>query len=144
TITAGAHTVRLKSAYGTVQQQVTISAAAPAIFLLNAPSFGAVLNQDYSINTQTAPLPRGQALQIYATGLGTTTRQGQFNVTTATVTVSVNGTELPALYSGLAPGYLGLYQVNVLIPTNIPPGSGVSLMLKEAGQTSNAILVSLR
>jgi uncharacterized protein (TIGR03437 family) len=140
----GVHTLRVKSAYGTAQQQIAISTVAPAIFLLNGSSQGAVLNQDNSINTALTPLPRGQVLQIYATGLGATTKQGQYSVTSTAVTAVVNGTELATGFAGLAPGYVGLYQVNVPIPATLPPGSGIFLTLKQGGQLSNAVTIALQ
>jgi len=95
------------------------------------------------MNGPANPLPRGQALLVYATGLGAVTRQGQLSVTTATVTAVVNGQELPVEFAGLAPGYAGLYQVNVPIPGATAPGLGVSLTLKEGGQLSNTVSVAL-
>jgi uncharacterized protein (TIGR03437 family) len=140
----GVHTLRIESAYGTAQRQIAISTVAPAIFLLNGSSEGAVLNQDNSINTALTPLPRGQVLQVYATGLGATTKQGQYSVTSTAVTAVVNGTELATGFAGLAPGYVGLYQVNVPIPATLPPGSGISLTLKQGGQLSNAVTIALQ
>jgi uncharacterized protein (TIGR03437 family) len=143
-ILPGPHTVQLISAHGTVQQQVTVSAVAPVIFLLDAPSVGAILNQDYSINTPANPLPRGGTLLIYATGLGATVKQGQYSVAASTVTALVNGVEETVSFAGLAPGFIGLYQVNLPIPLSLPPGSQVSLALKQAGQVSNSVLVSIQ
>jgi len=140
----GVHTVRVKSAYGTAQQQVAVSAVAPAIFLLGGTPAGAVLNQDNSINTPMTPLARGQVLQVYATGLGTTVKQGQYSVATTAVTAVVNGTELPVSFAGLAPGFVGLYQVNIPIPATTPPGSGIPLTLKQGGQVSNAVEIALQ
>ena len=143
-IAPGVHTVRVKSAYGTAQQQFSVAAVAPVIFLLGSPSAGAVLNQDYSINSRTTPLPRGQSLQIYATGLGATVTQGQYTVVNTAVTAIVNGTELPTSFAGLAPGFVGLYQVNVPIPASMPPGSGIFLTLKQGGQVSNSVIIALQ
>ena len=47
-------------------------------------------------------------------------------------------------FAGLAPGYVGLYQVNVPIPAAAPPGLGISLTLKEGGQVSNTVIVALQ
>jgi uncharacterized protein (TIGR03437 family) len=60
------------------------------------------------------------------------------------VTAVVNGTELPVSFAGLAPGFVGLYQVNIPIPAATPPGSGVSLTLKQGGQISNAVEIALQ
>jgi uncharacterized protein (TIGR03437 family) len=56
----------------------------------------------------------------------------------------LNGIELPASFAGLAPGFIGLYQVNVSIPVSIAPGLGIPLMLNVGGRQSNSVLVSLQ
>jgi len=143
-VAPGVHTLSVRSLYGVAQQSVSVSAVAPAIFLIGNSGMGAVLNQDFSINGPANPLPRGQVLVVYATGLGAVTQQGQLWVTAAPVTALVNGQELPVAFAGLAPGYVGLYQVNVPIPAATPPGLGVSLTLKEGGQLSNTVAVALQ
>jgi uncharacterized protein (TIGR03437 family) len=143
-ITPGNHTLRVRSPFGTAQQTVAVSAVAPAIFLVGNPSAGALVNQDGSLNGPFSPLPRGQVLLIYATGLGTVSSQGPFSVTDVPVTVVIGATELPVSFSGLAPGFIGLYQVNVVIPAGIPPGLGNSLVLKQGGQASNTVTVALQ
>jgi len=143
-IAPGAHTLNVHSAFGAVQQTIAVSAIAPAIFLIGDPPVGAVANQDSSLNGPTNPLPRGQTMVIYCTGLGATSARGQYAVTNGTVTAVLNGTELPVTVAGLTPGYLGLYQVNVAIPAAFPPGLAVSLALKEAGLVSNSVLVALQ
>ena len=82
---------------------------------------------------------------VYATGLGAVTagEGGLFNTSTM-VTAVVNGVELPAAYAGLTLGFAGLYQVNVPIPASTPPGSGILLTLKEGGQISNSVNISLQ
>jgi len=47
-------------------------------------------------------------------------------------------------FAGLAPGFIGLYQVNVTIPVGTPPGLSIPLMLKVNGQQSNPVLVALQ
>ena len=96
------------------------------------------------MNGPANPLPRGQVLVVYATGLGAVTKQGQLSVTAATVTALVNGQEVPVQFAGMAPGYIGLYQVNVPIPAAMAPGLGVSLTLKEGGVLSNTVTVAVQ
>ncbi len=140
----GVHSLHVQSAFGSAQQSVMVSAVAPGIFLLGNPPIGAITNTNYSLIGPSNPLPRGQAMVIYATGLGAVTQSGQFSVTKAPVTVVLNGTELPASFAGLAPGFVGLYQVNVLIPAGTAPGLGIPLMLKVGGQLSNVVPVSVQ
>ena len=140
----GVHILRIQSAYGSSQQAVTVSAVAPGIFLIGNPPIGAITNQNFNLVGPSNPLRRGQALVIFATGLGAVTQSGQLSPTNAPVTVVLNGTELPASFAGLAPGFIGLYQVNVTIPAGTPPGLGIPLMLKVGGQQSNPVLVALQ
>lgn len=53
---------------------------------------------------------------LWATGLGALEPSGELQVTTLQPVVAVNGAGAQVLYSGLAPGWLGLYQVNVAMP----------------------------
>jgi uncharacterized protein (TIGR03437 family) len=140
----GVHSLHVQSAFGSAQQSVMVSAVAPGIFLLGNPPIGAITNTSYSLIGPSNPLPRGQAMVIYATGLGVVTQSGQFSVTKAPVTVVLNETELPAAFAGLAPGFVGLYQVNVLIPAGTAPGLGIPLTLKVGGQLSNVVPVSVQ
>ena len=140
----GVHSLRVQSMYGTAQQPVTVSAVAPGIFLLGNPPTGAVTDTNYSLIGPANPLQRGQTMVIYATGLGTVTQSGPYSVTNAPVTVVLNGQELSTAFAGLAPSYIGLYQVNVLIPAATPPGLGIPLSLRVAGQISNVVPVSVQ
>jgi adhesin/invasin len=46
-------------------------------------------------------------------------------------------------YSGLAPGFIGLWQINVVIPSGIPPGA-VSVRVVINGTPSNTVTVAVR
>jgi uncharacterized protein (TIGR03437 family) len=140
----GIHVLRVKSAYGTAQQNVDVSAVAPAIFLLGDAAVGAVVNQDGNLNGPSSPLTRGQTLIVYATGLGVVRAQGELSAAATPVSVVLNGQELQPNYAGLAPGFPGLYQVNILIPASTPPGLGLSLTLRQGGQVSNTVPVALQ
>ena len=40
------------------------------------------------------------------------------------------------LFSGLAPGIVGLYQLNVIVPSDSPTGTDVDLTIQQSGATS--------
>jgi uncharacterized protein (TIGR03437 family) len=144
-VAPGTHTLSVKSTFGSAQQMVTISAVSPAIFLVGNPPSGAVENQDGTLNLTSNPLPRGQVLIVYCTGLGPVTgsNNGLFT-TNSTITVNLSGTELPVAFAGLTPGFTGLYQVNVPIPPGTPPASGLSLKIDGLGQSSNSVQVAIQ
>jgi uncharacterized protein (TIGR03437 family) len=75
----------------------------------------------------------GDYLEIYATGLGDLRSGAQ---------VTLAGRPAEVTFSGLAPGFAGLYQVNVRIPVGIPPGSQ-PLILSSGGVQSNGVNVLL-
>ncbi len=141
-VPAGTHNLHVQTAYGQASQAV--AAEAPAIFLVGSPPAGAVTNQDNSLNSPSNPLPRGQDLIIYCTGLGATVAQGKLSVAAVPVTVMLNGQAVTPAFSGLTPGISGLYRVNVPVSSTTPPGLSLSLVLEQGGQTSNTVTVALR
>jgi uncharacterized protein (TIGR03437 family) len=49
---------------------------------------------------------------------------------------------LPVSYAGLAPGEVGVYQINVTVPGNIPAGLGLPLAINQgAGNVSVSMRV---
>lgn len=142
-LTPGVHPMAVRSPFGEAQQDVAVSSVAPGIFVLPG-SRGAVVNADGSLNSATSPAQRGQALVIYCTGLGAVRSQGNLQAAQEAVTVLLAGRALTPLFAGLTPGFVGLYQVNVVIPADQPPGLDWPLVLRQAGATSNAVPVSLQ
>ncbi len=84
-----------------------------------------------------AAVQRGLFVEIYGTGFGSLNGAQQ---TTNVPAVSVGGVSAKVSYSGVAPGFPGLYQVDAILPNGAVAGSPVVISI--AGQTSNS--VSLR
>ena len=143
-LTSDTHTLTVHSAFGTAQQAVVVSAVEPAIFVMGSANTGVLVNPDGTLNGPSSPLLAGQTLLVYATGLGVVTAQGGYSVVSSPVTVVVNGQELPVAFAGLAPGFPGVYQINVTIPASTPPGLQGALAVKVSGQTSNPVAISLQ
>lgn len=138
----GVYNLNITSAYGTRQSMVEIRALAPAIF--SAGAGAAILNQNGALNTPDNPAKRGEAIVVFATGLGMVQPQGKFQVVTSPVTAVIGGTELPAAFAGLAPGFAGLYQINVLLPRALPPGLHQRLVLHQGNASSNTVEVAIQ
>ncbi len=103
---------------------VPVQAAAPGIFLLPQGG-GAVVNQNGAINSMAQPAPGGTTVSAYFTGLGavnpTVATGAAASLTTlsnvtATVTAKIGNSAATVKFAGLAPGFAGLYQVNILVP----------------------------
>ncbi|MBY0505141.1 MAG: hypothetical protein K2X03_14610 [Bryobacteraceae bacterium] len=143
TASPGQATLRVRSPFGVTEQPITISPVAPAIFQLGG-GIGAVVNQDGQINGPTAPVSRGQVIVVYGTGFGATRAQGQLQIAASPMTAFLNDQAVTVNYAGLTPGFVGLYQANLLIPNNLPPLLDYRLVLRQAGVESNAVTVSVQ
>jgi uncharacterized protein (TIGR03437 family) len=59
--------------------------------------------------------------------------------------VSLGGTVFGGVrYSGLTPGFVGLWQINVTIPQGTPSGSAVPVRVVINGTPSNTVTVAVR
>jgi uncharacterized protein (TIGR03437 family) len=129
---------------------VPITAASPGIFTKDASGAGqgAVLNQDFSVNSAANPATPGSIVMIYATGEGpvnprpadgSITGNGTLPKPVNDVTVSIGGTPAEVSYAGPAPALVaGVMQVNARIPKGIATGPAVPVMLAVAGFKSQA------
>ena len=135
-------------------ESVQIAPEAPAIFT-NPPGGsgqGIILNQDFSLNSAANPAAPGSIIMIYATGLGPVTpavSSGQpggtspLSTTVNTPVVLIDNLPAKVLFSGLAPGFVGLYQVNVQIPPITNSSSACSLQIQLGGQSSNIVTLAV-
>ena len=55
-------------------------------------------------------------------------------------TVTLGGVNLPVVYSGLAPGQVGVNQINVNVPSSVPPGLSVPLVISQGGSSNSSTL----
>ena len=94
----------------------------------------------------------GEYISIYCTGLGdVTTRPPLGSATPAdplastlvTPVVTIGGAPATVSFSGLAPGFVGLYQVNVQVPATAPPGAAVPLVLTIGGLPANTVTIAV-
>jgi uncharacterized protein (TIGR03437 family) len=110
-------------------QNVPVAVAAPGIFSLDSTGRGpgAILNADYSVNSDQNPASAGSIVMLYATGGGMTAGQnatgkiaGDASSLNASVGVTVGGEPVKVLYAGSAPGEAnGVVQVNIQLPPDI-------------------------
>jgi uncharacterized protein (TIGR03437 family) len=106
---------------------VPVVASQPGIFLLDASSSGAVHASTGAIVTASNPAAPEEYVVLYLTGMGAVQHEpatGAAGLSTASNTLAapqvlIGSTTITPSYSGLAPGFVGLYQINVLIPATI-------------------------
>ncbi len=139
----GPATLTVTSDAGSDTQPFTVSPVAPAIFVLGTGQ-GAVVNRDGTVNSPTNPARRGDVIVAFGTGFGTVSAKGNLMVTDAEVKAFLADTEVPVLFSGLTPGYPGLYQVNVSIPSSVPPGLRLRFSVRQGNSTSKPVEVAVQ
>lgn len=106
------------------------------------------------------PAKPGEAIIIYVSGGGQTSpaattgaavalsplsyAQAPVTATFAAIGPIGAGITKDALFGGLTPGFVGLYQVNVVIPEGVPRNSDVSLRVNIGGQQSNQVFIAIQ
>ena len=130
---------------------VPLSTYAPAIF----ENGGIAVAVDVSGNLITASNPAvpGQIITLYANGLGPVTNPpasgdpapaSPFSLTTSTPVVTIGSQSAAApLFSGLTPTLAGLYQINFMVPQNLPAGT-LPISITIGGQTSKASTIPVQ
>lgn len=130
-----------------------VANAAPAIFVDQGSGLAAIIkNNDGSLITSGNPATAGDILLIYSTGLGQTTPTlrtgslqsptgGSFN-NTVDVAVTIGGQTARVIYSIASPGFAGLYQTAVVVPSGV---TGTSAVLLRVGTVaSNSVNIAVR
>lgn len=128
----------------------------PGIFTVNMTGAGqgAILASSTSqLASGANPAVRGSYVSIYCTGLGPVTNQPAsgaaalsvpLSITTTQPTVSIGGVASAVSYSGLTPTLVGLYQINVLVPTSVVPGAAVTVAITIGGVQSNTATMAVQ
>jgi len=133
-----------------VPEVVPVSRSAPAIFTIDGSGTGQAHVYRYggdgsvSLAIEPSGIAPGETAVFYATGLGLTLPRVLSGVASpvpaATVQspliVRVAGRSALVSFAGLAPGFVGLYQVNFIMPPGIPGGTEVTLELELDGVRS--------
>lgn len=121
----------------------------PGIFIYNGKYAVAVSGTDNSLIGPNNPAFPGEVIVLYTTGLGRLTLDLQdgygapSNPLAYTIDPSqvvVNNQVCEVLFSGLGPGFVGLYQINFVVPRNAPNGNLDIQILTTYGDSGIATL----
>ncbi|MBI3696887.1 MAG: SBBP repeat-containing protein [Acidobacteria bacterium] len=150
--TAGQTSATIRVTVGgqtSVPRTFAIDALAPGIFTVTSDGRGtaAVLHQD-GVTPVTAqnPVKPNEIVVFFATGLGVLspplgTGEPSVGNRTATPTVTIDGASAEILFSGAAPGFVGLNQINLRIPANTRTAGNIPVVLTVGGKQSNAVTI---
>ena len=149
---------------GTLSTTITVSVTpyAPGLYTTNSQGTGqaaAIIAGTASIAAPSGAFPgsraaqKGEFVSLYCTGLGVVTHRPALGApspnnplatTAVTPAVTVGGVNASVSFSGLAPGYVGLYQVNIQVPATAPSGAAVPVILSIGGVTANTVTLAVQ
>ncbi len=125
---------------------VPVATANPAMFTFPDGTSTIALNQDGTLNTAADPAPRDTIVAIFGTGQGlveplieTGERAAAaepLNRVTSDVSAMIGGVAAEVLFSGMAPGFVGLVQVNVRVPLGAEAGPVAQLTIDIGGAST--------
>ncbi len=130
---------------------VPVLSAQPGIFILDPASSGAT-HVNGTVAGASNPASPGEVVVVYLTGLGTVSNQPAtgasaslttLSQTTLTPQVIIGGVSASVAFSGLAPGFIGLYQINATVPTSGVAGLA-NLTVQANGVTSNTAKIAVQ
>lgn len=160
---ASAQVVVTVAGQSSAPQTVRLGAQSPAIFSINQTGKGQGAIQLANSATYAAPagsisgsassaVKAGDFVTIYCTGLGAVSNPPEtgkpalsspLSKTMLTPQVSIGGVAATVNFSGLAPGFVGLYQVDIEIPQGAPGGNAVPVALSIGGVPSNTVTIAV-
>jgi uncharacterized protein (TIGR03437 family) len=125
-------------------QTVQVSSFSPAVF--SAQGNAIAIHADGTlVAPKTSPAMPGETLQLLATGLGPVTPAAvtgsnsldALRSTPTTPVVSIGGVSAQVTFSGLSPQFVGVYQVNFVVPSTVPNGDNVPLQIQIGGTATS-------
>jgi uncharacterized protein (TIGR03437 family) len=125
------------SGQSSAAQTVSLAPYSPGLFSINGQGSGqgAILNTaNQLVNTSNPAMAGSTVIQIFATGLG--------DGTTAP-SVTIGGVAATVTFSGLAPGLMGVNQVNAMVPAGAPAGNAVPVVVSIGGLNSNTVTIAV-
>jgi uncharacterized protein (TIGR03437 family) len=154
---AGQSTAQVVVQNGTLPSppvSLSLAPTGPGIFTatVNGRPQGAVLNKDFTLNTPANPARLGDIIQVFATGQGQVSNtpangapapSSPLATTPAPPVVLIGGRQADIAFSGLAPGFVGLWQINAVVPATISAGDAVTVQIVYGNATSNITTIAI-
>ncbi|HWQ53656.1 MAG TPA: PQQ-dependent sugar dehydrogenase [Bryobacteraceae bacterium] len=152
---AGAERASIVVRRGTVATaafEAPLVAAQPGVFSADGTNAIVVRVDGNRLVTAAEPLIAGELVYFYATGLGAVTNppatgaaspRDPSAVAAITPRVTVGGVPADVLFAGLAPDFVGLFQINIRMPAGAPSGNA-ALAVETGGAASPTRNVPVR
>jgi len=136
---------------GSAPAGIVVAPSVPGIFAFGENQ-GVIQNEDYTLNYPGNPARPGTPIIIWATGQGDvipSVPAGQgapanpLSQTISLPSVTIGGLPAQVLFSGLAPGFVGFWQINAVVPANAPAGDDIPVQVALNGAASNTVTMAV-
>lgn len=130
---------------------IVVARVQPGIFFDSTSELGAMRFPADGSTSADRAARNGEFVELFGVGLGEVNSQPELgepasgffvSETVGTATVTIGEQVLPVTFSGLAPGFAGLYQVNFQLPSGLLPGR-YELRLTVDGIVSNRVFIDI-
>jgi uncharacterized protein (TIGR03437 family) len=153
----GENSLTFTNGLGSASGGLAILAAAPSFFFVYVPASNTftptIVNPDGSLNDRNHPAHPGDYLVMYMEGQGLLdhpVKDGQVAPSTPLirpilpVTATVGGLNAYVEFAGLAPGFAGLFQVNLQVPDIVSGDQGVVVTVGSYSNSPVPITITSR
>ena len=138
--------------YTTDPVEVDVAYTRPAVYTTQPLGVGQLkaINANGRLNGPDNPAPKGSVISLYASGLGSISPEipaGQvapnspLSMTVYPVGAAIAGVPCTVQYAGLAPGLVGIFQVNVLVNPIISSGAKEFLLNSYGSASQDGVIV---
>ncbi len=135
--------------------EIPVVAANPGVFTANQSGAGAgiFVDANFRLISGSNPARAGQVVIALLTGLGEVEPPVPTGAQTPSATLSrvrfpveatIAGQRAPVAFAGLAPGFAGLYQINLTVPAGVAPGDAVPVVIRAGTASSPVTTLTLR
>jgi len=129
---------------------VNVLGAAPGLFSSSSGQ-AIVQNSDYTLNGPSNPAKAGSTIMAYLSGSGTVSPAVADGAAAPSNTLvylnsassaTIGSSTAQVSFAGLAPGFVGLVQMNIVVPSDLPTGN-YPLTVTIGSETSNPATISV-
>ena len=137
-------------------QRIALGSGDPAVFTTKGSGQGqghVYLEPGNTLADSHNPATAGDVLTMYTTGLGAVNQpvtagsaapSKPLAYTASTVSVTIGGQPAKVSFAGLAPGYAGLYQINAKVPSGVPTGDQIPVVITVDGVSSPLVTIAVK
>lgn len=131
--------------------EVPLAEQHAGVFTVDGGAAAVLHGADYRVVSSADPAAPGEVVLLFATGLGVTSPEppsgGAAHSSPLSMgeapAVLVNGQSAEVLFCGLAPGFVGLHQLNIRIPAGTQPGSA-TVVVRQGNREAPSVTVPVR